>query len=266
MDNHKAERKQLISNIINTLQPLDYIHAVWQAGSIAFARDDQWSDIDLYIVVDDDRVEDVFSVLDCLFDDKYGVELKFRLPEPTWHGHSQAFYRLENISPYCFIDAAVMKLSSKDKFLQYKIHGKPLIHFDKKGIIRDDPVDVHDLMNRIKTRLKILKTIFPLFQVLVSKELNRKHYIEAFAFYQGSVIRPLVEVLRIKYSPYHFNFHASYAAFELPEGIYKKLQDLIYIKDEGDLASKQTIASELFWDTYNSIKTDEIQNILDSAR
>ncbi len=45
------------------------------------------------------------------------------------------------------------------------------------------------------TRFEILKTTFPLFQVLVSKELNRKRYVEAFAFYQGSVIRPLIEIL-----------------------------------------------------------------------
>ncbi|OGC43813.1 hypothetical protein A2Y85_01190 [candidate division WOR-3 bacterium RBG_13_43_14] len=266
MSRSDPDRKQLLEHIVAALQPLDFIHAVWEAGSIAFGRNDQWSDIDLYIVVNDDKVEDVFATLDGLFGERYGIELKFRLPEPTWHGHSQAFYRLKNISPYCFIDAAVMKLSSKDKFLQYKIHGAPVIHFDKKGIVKDDPVNDQNLLIRIKKRLEVLKTTFPLFQVLINKELNRKRYVEAYAFYQGSVIRPLVEILRIKYSPFHFNFHVSYAFLELPEDVYKRLQDFIYIKDHEDLARKQLKADEWFWDVYNSIKPDDIVEILNSVK
>lgn len=266
MNSSINHRKRIIRDILGVLTPLNEVHAVWEAGSIAFGRNDQWSDIDLYAVVDDANVEDVFAALDKMFEEKYGIELKFRLPEPTWHGHSQAFYRLKNTSPFCFIDTAVMKLSSKDKFLQYRIHGKPVIHFDRKGIVRDDPVNVQDLIMRIKGRLETLKIIFPLFQVLISKELNHKHYIEAFAFYQSSVIRPLVEILRIKYSPYHYNFSTSYAAFELPGGIYKKLQNLMYVKEPTDLVQKQAKAGEWFWETYNSIKTTDILNALNSKK
>ena len=41
------------SHLDRELQPLPYVHAFWEAGATAFNRIDEWSDIDLYIVVDD---------------------------------------------------------------------------------------------------------------------------------------------------------------------------------------------------------------------
>ena len=35
------------------LRPLPFAHAFWESGAAAFDRTDEWSDIDLYIVVDD---------------------------------------------------------------------------------------------------------------------------------------------------------------------------------------------------------------------
>ncbi len=36
-----------------TQEALPFVHAFWEAGAAAFNRIDEWSDIDLYIVVDE---------------------------------------------------------------------------------------------------------------------------------------------------------------------------------------------------------------------
>ncbi len=46
-------RDSIIRTLTAELQPLPSVHAFWEAGAAAFNRIDEWSDIDLYIVVDD---------------------------------------------------------------------------------------------------------------------------------------------------------------------------------------------------------------------
>lgn len=47
------DRREIISVWKKVLEPLDYVQAFWEAGAISFGRVDEWSDIDLYLVVDD---------------------------------------------------------------------------------------------------------------------------------------------------------------------------------------------------------------------
>jgi len=52
----KVSRDLIVQAMTEALEPLSYVHAFWEAGAAAFNRIDEWSDIDLYIVVDDDTV------------------------------------------------------------------------------------------------------------------------------------------------------------------------------------------------------------------
>lgn len=183
MGNENITRDDIIETLITKLKPLDYMYALWEAGSASFNRIDKWSYIDLYVVVHDERVEDAFKSMKLALKDISKIELEFRLPEPTWHAHSQVFWRLKKASPFLFLDTVFMKESSEDKFLQYKIHGEPLVHFDKIGIVKDTPVKVESFLKKLKIRLETLKTNFELFQVLTLKELNRGNYIEALCYY-----------------------------------------------------------------------------------
>jgi hypothetical protein len=259
MNTNKITREKIITSFIATLQPLSYVCALWEAGAASFNRIDQWSDIDLYIVVDDEAIEEIFNVIERTIKTISEPELKFRLPEPTWHGHSQVFYRLKNTSPFLFLDIAVMKRSSKDKFLQYKIHGQPIVHFDKIDVVKDDPVQPEAFLDKLEARLQMLKVTFELFQVLTLKELNRGNEIEALGYYLNYTYRPLVEVLRIKYSPHHHNFHTSYIYYDLPADVVKRLHKLNFIANSGALGKCRTEAEAWFWEEINSIDRDALE-------
>jgi predicted nucleotidyltransferase len=255
----KIDRQAVINTLIRKLEPLNYVHAFWEAGSISFNRTDTWSDIDLYVVSDDDKIEDVFRMMEDALSKISEFDLKYRLPEPNWHGHSQVFWRLKWTSPFLFLDIVVMKKSSPDKFLQYKIHGAPVIHFDKTGLVRDDPVDQESLLNKILGRLETLKITFPLFQVLVLKGLNRGQDMDALGYYLGMTFRPLVEVLNIKYRPLHYNFHTTYVYHELPGRVVKKLRELYFVKNAEHLKKCRDEAEEWFWKVLAGIDRDEIK-------
>lgn len=244
------------------LQSLDYTIAFWEAGSSAFARNDQWSDLDLYLVVEDDFVAQASHQVEEIVRSLAGYDLVFQLPEPTWHSHFQIFYRLKNASPFLFLDIVIMKESSPDKFLQYSIHGKPIVYFDKKGIVKDEPIDQDALIEKLKKRLEYLKTTFELFKVLILKELNRNKRIIAFPYYFSMTLRPLVEVLRIRYAPYHYNFFTSYIDYDLPSEVYQRLKRFFFIADENELRQAHADAVTWFQEIVNQIDFAEVREKL----
>lgn len=257
------ERKDIVTAMIAALEPLDFIHTVWEGGAASWDRVDDWSDIDLYLVCDDNRVEDTLRILEETINTVDEIDLRFRVPEPAWHGHSQVFWRLKNASPFLFLDIAVMKKSSKDKFLQYRVHGKPFIHFDKIGIVQDDPVDPDKYFEQLTGRLEVLKTQFALFQVLVLKELNRGNDMEALSYYLGYTLRPLVEALRMKYTPWHYRFFTTYIYYEMPHEITERLHKLYFVKDEGILKKCREEAEAWFWEIVSDIDLNEVKKKLE---
>ncbi len=259
MGRDNITREEIIATLVTALKPLNYVYALWEGGSASFSRIDQWSDIDLYLVVEDEKVEDSFNSMEQNLLNLSEIELKFRLPEPTWHGHSQIFYRLKKTSPFLFLDVVVIKKSSKDKFLQFRIHGEPVVYFDKIAVVKDDPINPEYFLNKIQARLEMLKTNFDLFQVLILKELNRGNEIEAISYYLSYTYRPLVEVLRIKFCPYHHNFHNSYIYYDLPPEVVKRLHKLNFIANSEGLRQCRAEAEVWFWEIINSINQDDLK-------
>ncbi len=256
------DRKSVVFAFNNHLQPLDYFLAFWEAGSSAFGRNDQWSDLDLYLVVSDEFVRSAQKQVEEIVNTLGGFDLAFQLPEPTWHGHFQIFYRLKNASPFLFLDIVIMKESSPDKFLEYSIHGKPIVYFDKKGIVKDHPIDPDEFIKRLQKRVEYLKTTVDLFNVLTLKEINREKDILAFPYYFSMILRPLVEILRIKYAPYHYNFFTAYLDYDLPEEIYKKLRRFFFILNRNDLKQAHLDALNWFWGIIKQLDFEEIRKKL----
>ena len=56
-------RETIIQTLVDSLEPLNYTYALYEGGAVAFGRIDDWSDIDLYLVVDDDKVDDAFAAV-----------------------------------------------------------------------------------------------------------------------------------------------------------------------------------------------------------
>jgi predicted nucleotidyltransferase len=262
MSAYRISREIVLDTIISTLNPLDYVHAMWEMGAASFGRVDEWSDIDLIVVVDDERVEDAFSEMEKVFEANPGFRLKYRLPEPTWHGHSQVFWLLKDASPFLMLDFVVMKRSAKDKFLQFRIHGKPVVHIDKSGIVKDDPVDAKDLLEQLKRRIERLKINFDLFQTLTTKELNRGNYIEAMGFFLAYTVRPLIGILRLKHYPYHQDFYFRYIHYELPKDVLERLQRFYFVSDPEHLRALRAEAEAWFRDELETIDWNDIKQKL----
>jgi hypothetical protein len=244
----KVTREQVLQVLVENLEPLDYTRALCEGGAAAFNRQDEWSDIDLHLVVDDEHVEQVFDVVDRALESLSPIDLKYELPQPTWHGHDQAFYRLERGGRFLIIDLVVMKLSHPEKYLETELHGRAVIHFDKSNVVQPPPFDWETHQIKLKERLDTLRVTFDLFQFLTLKEINRGNDLEAISFYCRFTLNPLVEVLRIKHTPARYNFHTRHIHYDLPEDILSDLRDLFFVEDLDALRAKRERAEGWFYD------------------
>ncbi len=55
-------RESILETITATLRPLEFVLALWQGGSAAHDYTDEWSDIDIEAIVQDDHVEKTLTL------------------------------------------------------------------------------------------------------------------------------------------------------------------------------------------------------------
>ncbi len=246
-------RDDILNMLHMALEPLEYVQAMWEGGAAAFDRVDEWSDLDVQAVVEDDRVAEVFAAAEQALTRLSPIDLKYELPQPTWHGHAQTLYRFSRASEFLLLDFAVMKLSNPNRFLEPPLHGRRRLVFDKTGVATPPAFDHAAHLTQIEARLKALRVTFPLFQMLTLKELNRRNDLEALAFYHSFTLRPLVEVLRLQHCPARYNFHTRYIHYDLPPEVVQQLTPLFFVASGEALRAQHAAAEKLFYATLNQI-------------
>ena len=230
------------------MKQLEYVHALYEGGAIAFNRIDKWSDIDLYIVVDDEKINETFDAVEIALKSLAPIKHKYNVPKLPWPSVSQAFFRLEQTSEYLLIDLAVIKLSSPEKFLEPHIHGEVVFHFNKSDEIKVPIINKEELNENLKHILAQLRDRFAIFNINVQKEINRGNYLEALILYNNITLGSVVNALRMKYNPFHHDFKTRYVQYELPERITRELQRLYFVRDITDLVKKYQEGTRWFYE------------------
>jgi hypothetical protein len=240
-------REILVQTLRNALEPLPYVYGAWLGGSAAFGNLDPYSDVDLYAIVDDNSVDNTFTVLEDALLARSPITARYQTPNTT--GFQQRVYSLQDAPEFLVVEAALIPMSSPTRFLEREIHGDPVVLFDKAGVVRAVALDTKADLLEAQRRLATLKSGFQLFQHLTKKEIARGHAAEALLFYHGFTLRPLVEALRIVHCPHRRMFHLRYLERDLPADVSARICDLAFVKDLDDVARKRREAEEWFWDT-----------------
>ncbi len=248
MNDFSVKRHQIIEAVEVVIKPLESVRAFWQGGAVAFDRADEWSDIDLMVLTADEEDEAVLKVIEQSLEKLSPIQSIYVLPPPTWHGHLQSMYRLENASPFLVIDLVVMKESSPNRFIERQIHGEAFVHFDKGDYLKDDQIDFAAHMLKLRDRKKDIEKDFAFFQELTSKELLRQNWLDAIPYYQRFTLAPILELLRMQYSPGRFNFNLRYIYVDLPEEWVVKIEPLFFLQPGKDFEGKFQQARKLYKD------------------
>lgn len=246
MKEERLNRKLIINTLVRSLKPLDYIYAFWEGGAVAFNRVDEWSDIDLYLVVDDEKVGEAFLDVEKALESLSPIKQKYEVTQTVWLEVAQAFYKMKFASDFLLIDLAVLKMSSPEKFLDAEIHGKVKFYFNKSDKITVSQISANVLTQKLRLRLKQLKAKFEIFNIFVQKEILRGNDLTALDLYHKLTLASLVEALRIKYHPVHHEFKLQYVHYELPAEIIQKLRNLYFVHNMTDLQTKYNVATKWF--------------------
>lgn len=253
-------REVIVQTLADAVKSLEYVYAFWEGGAVAFDRVDDWSDIDLYLVVDNEKVNDTFLAVERALTSLSPLEQKHGVFEPS-PGLFQAFYRLRDASEYLMIDVAIFKLSSPDKFLEPDIHGNLVFYFSKSSEVKPSPLKKKAFVEKLQKALVSLQGEFEMFHLCVQKEINRDNHLEAMDFYH-MLLAWLVEALRIKYSPLHYDFKMRYIHYELPPETIGKLERLCFVRDKEDLQQKYNEIVEWFPRIISEIDQNEIKKLV----
>ena len=238
-------RDDILGALKRALEPKKSILAMWEGGAAAFGRVDRWSDIDLMVAAKDGQAAKVAGDIERILRRLSPVTAQLSMKHPNWPDMIHTFYKLRKADEYLLVDVGVLPQNCPDKLLETEIHGRVVIHFDKASICLPPKLDRREFLAGMKMRRARLASMFEMISNFVIKELNRKNYIEAQYNY-FMILDMLVEALRMKHGPYHFNFRGRYLHYELPPMTVKKLQALFYVKDTADLRRKQALVRRWF--------------------
>jgi len=265
MPHEGLTRDAILRALADALKPLPFVHALYEGGAVSRGRLDPWSDLDVYALVDDDKVPEAVAAIEAALARLSPIQQKCEVKHPPADGTWQAFYRLERASEYLLVDLAVLKVSAPDRSLVPDIHGPAVVHFDKTGVTAPPPLDVDAHVKRLMERLERLRARTDMFSVFVQKEINRENWIEAVDLYRGLVLDALLEVLRMRHGPLHFDFKTRYVHQELPPDIVRRYVDLAFVRDPADLQAKFREASDWFRQVAGEIDEAEIRKRLSQS-
>jgi predicted nucleotidyltransferase len=253
-------RDAILQALRRALEPRRHVHAMWEGGSQAFGRTDEWSDIDVQVDVDDEKVAETLIAIDGVLE---GLSpIRDRLEMPAKPGYAQVFYRLRDTSPFLLIDLCVMKRSHPNKFLEPEVHGRVIIHFNKGGALQVKPLDVDAHMARIRPHRERMEKRFTMFHTMVEKEINRGNFPAAVDLYYRLILDSLIDALRLLHAPARFDFKVPYLNHDLPEPAHARLCDFFFVADVNDLRRKYEEASRWFRETLAEIDLARIDERL----
>ena len=234
-------RSRISSTVTEALRPLPAVLAGWEGGSAAFGAVDIYSDIDLeYLVADDASFEHLYA----------SAEEAIETVSSITASHSPTrgrYYKLKDGGEFLLVDLIFFRVGDADRHLEVERHGNKVPLFDKGDWLRPMLVDEEALAIKRGQRYRELQTWFPMSQVFVRKAILRGQPVEAVNAFWTCTLKPLAELLRMRYCPVRWDFGVRYLDRDLPRTVYDQVRDLSFVRDLGDLEAK--LAEATAWGT-----------------
>lgn len=246
-------RARLIGTLTHALREDEAVLAAWLGGSDANARADDLSDVDLCLIAADGRVEEAFAATERALESLSPISRRYRLPSPTWHGAEQCFYQLRDAPEWVMVDLCVFGRSQEHQFFDGSRHGAPVVLFDPEGLVRPVAGDEAARDAAIRKRVEDLRARFELLAHLPVKEVQRGRSVDALAFYHSLVLRPLVDLLRIRYCPDRYDFSMRYLDADLPAEIAGRVKRLAFVGEAAEIPPRVAEARQWFAEVMASL-------------
>jgi hypothetical protein len=223
---------------VERLAAAEFIDACWNGGSASTGRLDDLSDIDLYVVAGAAHTDAAFEVFEVALASVARIAHAWRVEPPAFAGLAQRHYLLAP-APRCFaIECCVLQPDHAQQFLERERHGEPIVDFDRRGRIRALPLDRAALAARLARRFAQIRAAWPIYRLLVEKEILRGHALDAYGFYVNGLLRALIELAGMRHRPERFDFGWRYLHYDLPVDLQQALTQFAQVASTEDIASR----------------------------
>jgi hypothetical protein len=239
----KLDRDYIIEYIKQYASSKDYVYAMWLEGADGLNLVDEYSDLDFWFDVEDSKrdsfVEELVKKLSEL------GNIDSRMNKITSEIY-QSNIHLENTSEFLTLDLAAQN-DSRDRdctcFTKGSITELPKVIFDRKNII--------SFKEPYKIDKELLKTVFEenknriLQYSRVTKYIKRNQYLECFMEYDKQILKPIVTIARIVYTPEIYDYELCHISRHLPKDIIGKMEQLYRVSTFEDIEKNITLSLEM---------------------
>jgi len=248
-------RKKLKSELRVLFKSNKSIFAVWEGASAANGFLDDYSDLDIGMICQDDATENVFEQIEKLLEGNYGIKHIFKVPDKMWHEHAHRFYIIDNSPPLFYVDILIEKESATgNRFLEPDRHGNAQIWFDRKNLIKQTPTPDEEIEKKGKFFFRYVKDYFPIQLIEIKKQLARNNKIDALRTYQ-QFFGQLAYLFNLKYRKNKYDFGLRYAERSYPKEIVSFLEETMFVKDIANIEQKLPEVEKKFYELIDDLNT-----------
>jgi predicted nucleotidyltransferase len=225
---------KIIDELKSSLEQDSTIHAMWIAGSVAEGNNDELSDVDLWMDIDDGQEQRVLDKIEKFLATKGTIDVNFGegLAPPFTH----MIYHLAHMDPLHFIEVNLH--SHSHKFGLFDSLRKIKVLFDKDNTTKFKPLDPITYDKMLNERKKFLLEKIELGEMSVRKEIQRHQFLEALHNYQFWLVEPVIELARIKHVPLKITYGLKHGSRDLPKDAVTAIESLYIINSFEDLNNK----------------------------
>jgi hypothetical protein len=235
----RVDRNTIINSIRDRFISMDEVHAYWLEGADSLNAVDEYSDIDIWLDVEDGFEDAVFYIAEEEFLKLGSLDFKSSVN----HKHPkiyQNYYHIQRTSEYLLIDFCIQSHSrdkNEVKFVKGDILEYPKVIFDKSNVITILENDEHIDINLVQNIIEEIKSKYSQHSRVI-KYVERSNYPEAFIYYLKYVADPLVELMRLKYTPKYHYLHFIHISNHIPAEEVKVLEYYYQISSLEDIRTK----------------------------
>lgn len=235
-------RQTIIATLQARLEQNPKILAMWLEGADATNTVDEFSDIDLCCSVEAGAIAEVTAEARQALETLGTIDLAQVLVAGEDNQH--IVFHLAGTSEYLLLDFCLYVARGSD-FIEADEIEQPLIIFDRCSIIRYSSAEESREWKNRNERLSELKSTVAQ-SARIEKYVRRGAFLEAFGYYHKWLLTPLVEVLRMQYTPLHPDYYIVHISRHLPGDILMRLEGLFKVSSVAEIQRKSKEAQAFF--------------------
>ena len=205
------------------------VRCIWIGGSAATGGYDEWSDIDVEVLVTPGTSTAIYTRWLAQTRVDFDIRGVWEVPEHVWPDGRQCFLTLQDrpgllLEPTRIVDLHISDLSDKHSHIDVRRHGAPIVLHDPAGLVV--PED-EDLSASISAALEQARQRRAIDEWLVNRAIRRGQVGEAVDFYFRFALATLVRLVRIRHCPWRFDFGLRYLRADLPADVAEQVEELV---------------------------------------